>query len=223
MQDVSKGGRTVLFVSHNMNAVESLCSSVIYLSRGQLVADTKDVRGTIGKYLNVGVDKTQSGEWRNPGSMLKNPWFFPTKFYIGDATGQPVALPVRNDGNLYIYIEGKVETEDIALNVGYGLYDESETLLYWSAATDLPEDQWPKMRKGWNRLKSPFPARLLNQGTYKLDLLIALYHRQWISCPGDGAPRIQLAIQGGLSDSPYWVERRPGLLAPVNNWTAEAI
>ncbi|HEX9045877.1 MAG TPA: ABC transporter ATP-binding protein [Verrucomicrobiae bacterium] len=36
MQDVSKGGRTVLFVSHNMEAVARLCTSGIYLAKGQL-------------------------------------------------------------------------------------------------------------------------------------------------------------------------------------------
>jgi lipopolysaccharide transport system ATP-binding protein len=40
MQEVSKGqGRTVLFVSHNMNAIKTLCSRCIVLHNGQLVAD----------------------------------------------------------------------------------------------------------------------------------------------------------------------------------------
>jgi lipopolysaccharide transport system ATP-binding protein len=26
-------------------------------------------------------------------------------------------------------------------------------------------------------------------------------------------------VQGGLSDSPYWMVKRPGLLAPVLDWT----
>ncbi|MFD1294270.1 polysaccharide ABC transporter ATP-binding protein [Lutibacter holmesii] len=38
MQDISKGeGRTVLFVSHNMTAVQSLCSRVVVLDNGKLV------------------------------------------------------------------------------------------------------------------------------------------------------------------------------------------
>src|SRR5438093_8238953 len=34
MRDVSRGGRTVLFVSHNMGAVQSLCHSAIFLEAG---------------------------------------------------------------------------------------------------------------------------------------------------------------------------------------------
>jgi ABC-type polysaccharide/polyol phosphate transport system ATPase subunit len=37
MQDVSKGGRTVLFVSHNMAAVSSLTQKVIHLEKGRIV------------------------------------------------------------------------------------------------------------------------------------------------------------------------------------------
>ena len=39
MHDVSRGGRTVLFVSHNMAAVQALCSRTIWLDRGQVAAE----------------------------------------------------------------------------------------------------------------------------------------------------------------------------------------
>jgi lipopolysaccharide transport system ATP-binding protein len=37
MGEVAKGGRTVLFVSHNMGAVRNLCQSAIWLDNGQIV------------------------------------------------------------------------------------------------------------------------------------------------------------------------------------------
>jgi len=39
MDDVAKGGRTVLLVSHNLAAISALCPRVLYLSDGQLQAD----------------------------------------------------------------------------------------------------------------------------------------------------------------------------------------
>ena len=50
MRDVSQGGRTVLFVSHNMAAVQALCSRAIWLDRGA-VAHDGDVDDCIGRYL----------------------------------------------------------------------------------------------------------------------------------------------------------------------------
>ena len=38
MQDVARGGRTVLFVSHNLGAVRTLCQQTIVLERGRLVS-----------------------------------------------------------------------------------------------------------------------------------------------------------------------------------------
>jgi lipopolysaccharide transport system ATP-binding protein len=45
MQDVAKGGRTVLFVSHNMGAVARLCPNSLRLAQGRLVeyAATDDI------------------------------------------------------------------------------------------------------------------------------------------------------------------------------------
>lgn len=51
MQDVSKGeGRTVLFVSHNMTSIKSLCKHGIILQNGQLL-DVGDIDPIVTKYL----------------------------------------------------------------------------------------------------------------------------------------------------------------------------
>lgn len=52
MEGVAMQGRTVLFVSHNMAAVQKLCSRSILLSSGQLVADGK-TSDIINKYIGI--------------------------------------------------------------------------------------------------------------------------------------------------------------------------
>ena len=52
MQEISKGeGRTVLFVSHNMGSIKSLCSRSILLENGKIVFDG-ETNECINKYLN---------------------------------------------------------------------------------------------------------------------------------------------------------------------------
>lgn len=52
MEEVSKDeGRTLLFVSHNLSAIKSLCSKLIYLKNGQLVK-MGEVEDTISEYLS---------------------------------------------------------------------------------------------------------------------------------------------------------------------------
>lgn len=51
MGEVSQGGRTVLFVSHNIGAVQALCRKAIYMKSGAVRA-TGDVASVVGRYLN---------------------------------------------------------------------------------------------------------------------------------------------------------------------------
>jgi lipopolysaccharide transport system ATP-binding protein len=50
MKDVAGHGRTILFVSHNMAAMRSLCDRVIYMDNGSVVADGK-TDGIVEQYL----------------------------------------------------------------------------------------------------------------------------------------------------------------------------
>jgi lipopolysaccharide transport system ATP-binding protein len=53
MQDISKGeGRTVLFVSHNMGSVKSLCTKAILMETG-CVTSFNDTQSIIDKYLGL--------------------------------------------------------------------------------------------------------------------------------------------------------------------------
>ena len=58
MHEVSRGGRTVLFVSHNMAAVQSLCATTIWLDRGEVAASGPTAE-VIPKYLQdaIAVDR----------------------------------------------------------------------------------------------------------------------------------------------------------------------
>jgi len=62
MDEVSKSGRTILFVSHNMNAVNSLCSRCIHLQKGKIsdIGKTEDI---INQYLKGGNEKTNERDF----------------------------------------------------------------------------------------------------------------------------------------------------------------
>jgi lipopolysaccharide transport system ATP-binding protein len=72
MRDVSKGGRTVLFVSHNMNAITALCSKVIVLKQGGVIFNGK-VEESLQYY---GASSSVSGSInlasKKPGAYLQS-------------------------------------------------------------------------------------------------------------------------------------------------------
>ena len=45
MGEVAKGGRTVLFVSHNMAAIRNLCTRCIWIDYGKMVSDGETIKG----------------------------------------------------------------------------------------------------------------------------------------------------------------------------------
>ncbi len=218
MSDIAKGGRTVLFVSHNMNAIEQLCGSCLFLEKGKKLVFNQDIHSVINKYLFQQEDGFKVTEWINRECEFENPWFKPLRFFISDENGKKQNMPISNNSNMWIYIEGEIKEIDPALTVGYSIFNEDGILLYWSYHTDGPENKWPKLKKGSCILRGRIPRRLLNNGSYRIELIGSLHFRSWLFQPGVSAPSIYINIKGGLSDSPYWMVKRPGILAPVLEW-----
>ena len=65
MQDLSTGqGKTVLFVSHNMGFIESLCQKVIHFERGRFVQISSEPAKLISSYLG-NKKNVEKIEWIN--------------------------------------------------------------------------------------------------------------------------------------------------------------
>jgi homopolymeric O-antigen transport system ATP-binding protein len=67
MSSVAKEGRTVLFVSHNLSAIRSLCNRGLLLAEGQL-SFSGDVEGCIRRYEHARRD-VGSGIWSRPDKL----------------------------------------------------------------------------------------------------------------------------------------------------------
>lgn len=213
MGEISKQGRTVLFVSHNLSSIERLCSRAILLEDGRNKKDSRNIKSVINHYLLVkGTIKDKSGWFKN-STKYENPWFDPESFYIGDKRKTKILIPNNND--IKITIEGTIQRPDPNLSIGYALFNEQDLLLYWSVFTDISESNWPKLKVGKVHFQSYIPKRLLNEGSYRLELYGALHNKKILF---DDPPSIFMKIEDGLSDSPFWTARRTGEIAPNLPW-----
>jgi lipopolysaccharide transport system ATP-binding protein len=219
MSEVAAGGRTVLFVSHNMNAVENLCTKALYLENGHVWAHGEDVRAIITRYLkcDTGDDRTAS-LWINTDNSLNHAVMQPLYFAVENCQGVPLTSPVRNDEPLFVVIRADVRQLDPALNAGFALFNQDSELLLWSLTTDGSQDSWPEIDCGPIEFRCRLPNRFLNEGAYRLELNCSLHCRDWFVRPGYNSPAVYFEIRGGLSASPYWLSSRPGLLAPEWKW-----
>src|SRR5207248_2600830 len=81
-------GRTVLFVSHNMAAVKTLCQRAVLLEQGRIITQG-DIERVVGNYLGVSLEKTKS-TLAERGDRMGNGKFLWTGVRFLNKEGHPV-------------------------------------------------------------------------------------------------------------------------------------
>lgn len=206
MNDVSKGeGRTVLFVSHNMAAVKSLCSSGIVLKNG-MITYQGTAENAVSNYLAGESDALNHKKFGNELDF--------DHFRINEISINPKGL--TSDENLNEYheleffssIEIKLQPE--RLHLTFVLKDTSgEALFTFSNAGVVP------FHKGLNELVCSFPKGFLNIGSYYLDLYIIEDAKKAIHYEPD---IMAFNIQEGPRPLGGWMGKEPGFIKPVFDW-----
>jgi homopolymeric O-antigen transport system ATP-binding protein len=110
MRDIGVQGRTILFVSHNMSAVRSLCRHALILEKGRVVAQG-EIDETVDRYLS------QISSSQSPGEAVETNTFSVTEVEMTSAVGpviktfDPVQVKVQftpkteiKDPGLYVSI-----------------------------------------------------------------------------------------------------------------------
>jgi len=87
MRDVTGQGRTVLLVSHNLAAVQSLCREAILLEQGSVV-DRGPAGGVVERYLRTIAVPERSGT--SDLRLLPRPGHLPGAFVRGQLNGRPL-------------------------------------------------------------------------------------------------------------------------------------
>ena len=225
MDEIShKEGRTILFVSHNMGAVLQLCNRMICLEKGHKVFETDDVAGGVQRYMSMSMQDTRDSVWHNTDGKYDSEYFQPLRFGLYNANGEVNSAAVRRNDELYVEIEGIVKKPDKALCVGYSLYDQAGTRLYWTYQSDQigSPDEVP-MLEGRVCLRSRIPLEVLNLGTKRLELAVQTYRDNWIVAPGREAPAVSFTLEGPASNSPYYVLQRSGAMAVNAGWRLKEV
>ena len=213
MGAVASEGRTVLFVSHQMNAVRAMCTRCLWLDQGKLVDDgTPDE--IVERYMDFNAFHS---EWVAPTTepAQGNPYFTLTRLAMVEKNGQLLKRDLSADEPFGVLIEGLSQNPHPSLAIGFTISTMSGDPVFVSQHTDDEPSRWPPLRHGLNRLITWVPARFLNEGAYKLELNASLYRLEWISRPGVNAPAVKFIIHGGLSQSPHWLLARQGVVAPL--------
>ena len=88
-------------------------------------------------------------------------------------------------------------------------------LLYWSYQTD---DNDIELKVGKNIFQSKLPLEILNNGRYIIELIGGIHGKEWFFEPNKGNPTLIVEINKEFNNKPFWINQRPGILAPKISW-----
>lgn len=142
MDDLRSGGRTVLFVSHNMAAIENLCPRTIWIDGGKLREDGPTDR-VIAAYLATFSDAQRSGyDLEKVANRGGNGMMRFTRVEFMDEQGAPASVfrcgePMRV--RFHYRVNERMKNPDIALAIHSDLGTRITTVSTWQAGYYIPE------------------------------------------------------------------------------------
>lgn len=217
MKDIGAHGRTVLFVSHNMQAVTRLCDRVILLGEGRVLHDGP-AHEAVKTYLNSGLGTSASREWPDPSKAPGGDVARLCAARVKVEDGQIAdALDIRRPFTLEM--EYEVLKPGYVLSPHFHLVNDVGELIFITQDLD---PQWRRRTRPIGQYQScvEIPGNLLTEGTvfvgcYCITLAPDILQ---FSAPEAIAFHIMDSHEGDSARGDY-VGSMPGAIRPLLNWS----
>lgn len=173
MKDVSeKDGRTVLFVSHNMEAIQNLCTHAILINQGKVTIDgtvSQVVKGYLKEFVSTR-NFVEFSEQDAPGTeqvkcLMAN---------IASANGNGKGYFTTSDALKFEFRFKLMHEFPQQLDVTFHLVDERGILIYVGSTI---WDHEVVAGKGNLSATCIFPGNILNEGNYAVSRLLVVQNK----------------------------------------------
>ncbi|MEQ1587145.1 MAG: polysaccharide ABC transporter ATP-binding protein [Cyclobacteriaceae bacterium] len=206
MEDVSKNGRTVLFVSHNMTAVQNLCHKGIVLKNG-IVKFTgpieEAVHAYLGEYSDQRMELHTNGQLEFENDHIR---------FISARILNQKPIETKDDIQLEFSFEYKGADTPV-LDVTYHLFDEMNTLLFvGTSGYDL--NVRPSQKK--LTFQCTIPGSLLYEGNYKIGRLLFVRDKGFMLLNINDALAFDVISSG--TGNFGWMGKKQGVIKPKLKW-----
>jgi lipopolysaccharide transport system ATP-binding protein len=208
MQSVASLGRTVLFVSHNMTAVNSLCSRAILLDKGRISFEGTS-QSAVSRYLRTAQPEQRKHSW-DPESAPRNEQVRLIAVRVVDRRSEPSGeITVNTPIDLEFDFESY--PTDIELNLSVSLFNAEGIRVFNTCS--------PSARHAKQRVcaRCRIPGGLLNDSTYRAQVIIVEDTSRPILVVDDA---VAFEVHD-VERSGNWFGKWPGALRPQLDWTFE--
>jgi lipopolysaccharide transport system ATP-binding protein len=219
MSEVASGGRTVLFVSHNMAMVSSLCSKAIQLDNGKLRAVGATGNVILGYATSEG-DSPASVNYRSCGRLVGDEYAQILSGDIRNNQGEPVS-EVEIDQPFSVRMEYRITNDfDRIFFPNFHFYRQDGTCAFVVNAINVK-----RLLSGEYSAECHIPANFLNDGLYSVGLALTSYESGvsvHFSEMGAIMFNIRDPIDGVVTRASY-SGPMPGAIRPLLAWTVKPI
>jgi lipopolysaccharide transport system ATP-binding protein len=214
MKSVSdKDGRTVIFVSHNMAAVKSICRRGILLKNGALTFDG-DAISAVDSYMQGGSDLSSFREWTAndmPGN--DNVKIRRAAVY---AQGKEIGDPIFTSDDLVFEIEFYNQLNNGIIDVTWDLLNVQGIHVAHLGATCSSSTT----NRGWLKTVAILPRNILNTERYIFSVLFGKNQKELLFRMDD---ILTFDVEDGIENRGSNFGKLPGVIYPVCKWQTEII
>lgn len=221
LKDVSTNdGRTVLFVSHNLNSLAALCDTGLYLSNGKIVLDS-DIHSAIREYESVNNNKIiGSSAWVNDSDAKDNFEVVITSIELRDIQNEEKAIYFNNEPIRIVFNIVCNENVD-HIKFGFDLIRNYETVFRSQQVDGLDKTSF---KKGESiRFVCEIPANLLNEGEYYVQPLSSIHCVKNLTNVTEPVLKFFVKLDTTISNyhSILNESNHPGYTYPILQWVKE--
>jgi lipopolysaccharide transport system ATP-binding protein len=211
MGDVAEKGRTILFVSHNLTALQSLCSKAVWVDQGHVVT-TGDACSVVSEYLRHNLEQSLEQCWDDPRTAPGNDKVRLRRVFIAPEDADTkrdmtVATPIQLGFEYWNYVAGS------QLNISIVLYDLQDVCVFNSVSEPSP------YRDGLFRSICHIPSNFLNDNTYRVRLLIV----KDTSIPLLDIENVATFQIRDIVRDGNWYGKWVGVIRPKFEWSSEVL
>jgi lipopolysaccharide transport system ATP-binding protein len=218
MEGVAREGRTVLFVSHNMAAVQTLCDRSILLEEGALRMDGSSHQ-VVRHYLGHHGENFAMRLWEDPSKAPGNELARLYSICIQDDSGK-VTTNVRSDQEFIIEIKYSVKQDGLRPGTTAVVFNQEGTCVFSSMSNR--EEIWHGKPHpiGLYRSTCCVPKSLLPDGEYSLTVILWEGNYNLV-CREDDVVRFHIVDAGQIRVDYFggWA----GVVRPLLQWHTEKV
>lgn len=164
MRDNSASGRTILFVSHNLTAVQALCNKTLYFEKGQLI-EQGETNQVVASYLSKVARTRLRREWQTPEEAPGNDLVRVRRIeLLPDYPANTTHIDVRTPMHVQFEFWNLMERANLALSLH--VYSLTGECIFNIGSKSQPYE------KGLIRGECVIPGYFLNDGTYTISVMI---------------------------------------------------